>query len=115
MSENCPSPTALRAAKRTVYNVYGLSDVITRGPKNTHRNTLLQSLYSNSYLYVFLCHWLFFSEADDLPEAGTVTSFHCSASLCRHCRTKPVIGVPPLTGGVLSEKRIEVGPGKTDR
>lgn len=50
-----------------------------------------------------------------LPEDGTTDSCHSSVGLFLHCRTKLVIGVPPLMGNVLSVKRTEVGPGETDR
>jgi len=53
--------------------------------------------------------------ADVSPEAGTIVRSHCSAAFCFHCSTKLVIGVPPLMGRVLSEKKTEVGPGETDR
>lgn len=63
-----------------------------------------------------ISHWLIFKLMLKLiPEAGTVTSFHCSTALCLHCRTKLVIGVPPVLGVVLREKRTEVGPGETVR
>lgn len=55
------------------------------------------------------------SRADALPEAGTVSSFHFFATVSLHCRTKLMIGVPPLMGRVLREKKTEAGPGETDR
>lgn len=40
VSENCPSPTAFMAAKRTEYNVYGLREEIERGSvTNTDRES----------------------------------------------------------------------------
>lgn len=53
-----------------------------------------------------LTGWHFW-RPDALPETRMLISFHCLSPCCFHCRTKPVIGVPPLTGIVLRKKRTE--------
>lgn len=69
VSENCPTPTAFKAAKRTVYDVYCLREVITNGPsKKTqiHINKqqssdnvliLLVYLFRTVIMYRILSHW----------------------------------------------------------
>lgn len=63
--EKCPTPTAFKAAKRTVYDVYCLREVITNGSsKKKHRSTQINSrvikkLYSfrTVIMYRILSHW----------------------------------------------------------
>lgn len=103
VSENWPTPTALDAAKRTVYDVYGLRLVMTKA--SVEQKT--QSIHARKHAHRG-------DAPEALPETRTLISFHCFSPSCFHCRTKPLMGVPPLTGVVLREKETEAGPGDTD-
>lgn len=107
VSEKWPTPTALDAAKRTVYDVYGFRLVMTKASveqktQSIHRRGARKARSRGD-------------APDALPETRTLISFHCFSPSCFHCRTKPLMGVPPLTGMVLREKETEAGPGVTDR
>lgn len=54
VSENCPTPTAFKAAKRTVYDVYCLREVITNGPSKTQIHTNKQQ--SSDSVFVLLIY-----------------------------------------------------------